>query len=275
MRIAYINSEGKTFEFTQNKKIRIKDADFHTFTYGYNSIELAYGVEVESFTKEPYNYPIELYFCGSAASRAELIADFHDAGVTDIATKKPGKLIRGEWYINCYIIEGDNYPHETQPNTTVMTASFFCPYPSWIHEESFQFLPQENDQPIGGLDFPTDFPLDFAAEEFGAEIREVDHYAPSHFLMRYYGPCADPRVVINGYPYQIFTNLESKEYLEIDSRKNSVTKFLTNGATADLYNSRSFEYSVFEKIPSGRLAFNWPGTFGYDLILYLERSVPK
>lgn len=275
MRIAYINSEGKVFEFLNNNRIKIADADFHKYTYGYDGTELTYGVEVENFKKDPITYPIELNFYGSTKNREQHIADFDDAAAYDRENKKTGKIIWGEWYISCYVIEGDTYPSEKQSNVTVKEVSLLCPYPFWIRDVSFQFIPQKSEQSTGGLDFPTDFPFDFAPEEFGVEVRQVDHYTSSDFVMRYYGPCVEPKVMVNGYPYQIFTTLEVNEYLEINSKKNSVTKFLANGTTVDLYNSRSFKNSVFEKIPGGRLVFNWPGTFGVDLTLFLERSVPK
>lgn len=275
MRIAYINSEGKAFEFLNNKNIKIKDADFYKYSYGYEGTELTFGVNVERFKKGPSTYPVELLFYGSSKNRSKQIADLHEAVAVDRINKEPGKLIYGDWYIKCYVIEGDTYPYENQPNITVKETSLFCPYPFWIREKSFEFLPKNTDQTADGLDFPTDFPFDFTPEQSGIEVREVEHFDSSNFLMRYYGPCENPSVSINGYPYRIFTTLEANEYLEIDSRKNSVTKFMANGETSDLYNSRSFKQSVFEKIPSGRLVINWTGTFGIDLTLYLERSVPK
>lgn len=275
MRVAYCNSEGKTFEFLNNRKIKFKEADFHKYNYGYESIDLGIGVKINQFKKEPYKTKLELYFYGSAKNRGKEIAEFHDATIVDINKMHTGKLIWEEWYIPCYIIEGDTYPSETQANATVQEATLLCPRPFWIKEKNLQFLPQKQEQTVEGLDFPTDFPFDFTTEEFGVEVQEVDHFVESDFLMRFYGPCSNPKLTINGYPYQIFTTLETNEYLEINSRKNSIIKYMANGTTANLYNSRSFEYSVFEKIPSGRLVFNWIGTFGIDITLFLERGVPK
>jgi hypothetical protein len=33
--------------------------------------------------------------------------------------------------------------------------------------------------------------------------------------------------------------------------------------------------SVFEQIPAKSLSLSWPGTFGFDLTLYEERSEPR
>ena len=93
--------------------------------------------------------------------------------------------------------------------------------------------------------------------------------------MTIYGPCENPRILINGYPRQIFTSLESNEYLVIDSRDSTVIKHLANGTTVSVYNSRQFQPSIFEKIPSGLLSIDWTGLFGFDVTLFLERSEPK
>jgi hypothetical protein len=156
-----------------------------------------------------------------------------------------------------------------------LDLEFTCDYPYWIKEERIQFLPNMQNRALNGLNFPTDFPFDFASGSSESVKWETNHYAPSDFEMIIYGPCVNPRVLINEYPYQIFTELEKNEYLILNSKDNTITKFLSNGTTANLYNSRQFSPSVFEKVPGEQLTFNWSGNFGFDLTLYLERSEPK
>lgn len=275
MSISYINSSGKTFEFTKENGIRVMDADFHKYSYEYEGSELEFGIEKEKFKKKPCTYPAKLYFYGSSNKRSQRMNELHDAAEFDRSNRKRGKLFRGDWYIGCYIIEGDSYSHEDLNGVTVKDISFFCPYPFWIREVSKQFIPGSSSESLDGSNFPTDFPFDFAAEETGNEKWYIDHYTSSHFKMTIFGPCEDPRIFVNGYPYQIITTLAKEEYLVIESRGNTVTKYYTDGSTKNLYNSRSFANSVFEKIPCGQLQFNWSGTFGFDLTLYLERSEPK
>lgn len=73
MRVAYCNSEGKTFEFLNNRKIKFKEADFHKYNYGYESTDLGIGAKINQFKKEPYKNKLELYFCGSAKSRGKIL----------------------------------------------------------------------------------------------------------------------------------------------------------------------------------------------------------
>ena len=39
-----------------------------------------------------------------------------------------------------------------------------------------------------------------------------------------YGPCADPKIMIEGNTYQIFETLEKNEYITIDSQKKTIVK---------------------------------------------------
>lgn len=82
----------------------------------------------------------------------------------------------------------------------------------------------------------------------------------------------NPKVLINGYPYEVLTTLENNEYLIINSMEQTITKYLSNGATANLFDARGYDYSVFEKIPSGLISVSWSGDFGIDLYVFLKRK---
>ena len=81
-------------------------------------------------------------------------------------------------------------------------------------------------------------------------------------------------MAINGYPYQINDTLEATEYLVIDSTNHTVTKYLANSTNVSIFDKRDKTKSVFEKIPAGTLNLTWTGLFGFDLVLFDERSEP-
>lgn len=194
----------------------------------------------------------------------------------DIIANKNGTLYADSgYYMFCRFVASNKENWRMGIPFMFNTFSVLSDYPVWIKESTKQFLPHSSEDSTDGLDFPFDFAFDFAPEQVGVAKWSVDHYAPSDFRMIVYGPCSEPKILINGHPYQIHTELEASDYLVIDSRKNTVTKYMANGTTANLYNSRNFKNSVFEKIPAGDLTINWSGNFGFDITLYLERSEPK
>lgn len=153
--------------------------------------------------------------------------------------------------------------------------TLLAPSLEWIQEAKKSFYPQEEKTSIEGLDFEFDFEFDFAENKRGVEQWNVDHITSSDFKMIIFGPCINPRILINGYPYEVTATLEKQEYMVIDSIEQTVTKYMSNGTAANLFNERGFDHSVFERIPPGLLTVNWPGDFGFDMVLLLKRREAK
>ena len=144
----------------------------------------------------------------------------------------------------------------------------------WVVEATRQFFPQLEETAASGIDFQYDYPFDFAGEKRGIAAWDVDHIIPSEYRMIIYGPCVNPKILINDYPYEFFVTLESREYLIIDSQKRTIRRYLTNGTVQNLFNQRAQKQTVFERIPSGLLNVNWSGDYGFDLTLFLNRREP-
>lgn len=268
MIIKYVNAFGDSVELN-NANIKLREADFFSYEWDVTEASGKY-----TLSKAPKRYEAYIEVTGNSAMKKAKLNNFFEITERDVIADRTGKLYLGEQYLECYVIQSKTEPAESpigvDKNLVILSAK-----PFWITEEKYIFYAASSPSAASGLDFPFDFPFDFAPEENETEYRTVDHYAPSHFKMLVYGPCVNPKITINGYPRQVFTTLESNEYMIIDSRENSVTKYLANGTTQDIYNSRQFAPSIFEKIPGGQLTFNRSGTFGYEVMFYLERSEPK
>lgn len=192
----------------------------------------------------------------------------------DVIAAQPGRLYLNDFYLVCYITASQKSNWETGvllTNTFTVTTDS----PLWIQDISKSFPENGQSGDVGGLDFPFDFSFDFAVSERGFMHWNIDHFTDSHFLMTIYGACTNPMILINDYPYEVTASLESNEYLTINSRENTIIQHLANGQTKNLFNNRQKQQSVFRKIPSGQVSFNWSGDFGFDLTLFLERSEPK
>lgn len=185
-----------------------------------------------------------------------------------------GRLYVNDTFLQCHVQASKKSNWQGYVLAEV-ELTFSAPALAWTTELKKEFLPQSSAMAIGGLGFPFGFPFGFADERSGTAVWDVEHVTSSDFQMIIYGPCVNPRILINGWPYEVFTTLEQREYLVIDSRNYTVLKYLSNGTVQNLFNERGLEKSVFERIPPGLLRFNWAGTFGYDLILFLERREAK
>ena len=263
----YINHLGEVIEFGKGS-ILINENDFRDYEWTYLSEnEKITGFKKGIITKE---LPVIVY----GKNAKEIADDIFEKIEKDVVSNKKGKMYVGDYYITGRFITA-SYEGYTKAYSIEFTLKFVVEEGTWIKEAKKQFYPQEEQDDSVGFDFPMNFPIDFAATGVGYKTWNVDHYTKSHFEMTIYGPCVNPRVLINEYPYQIFTELQKGEYLILSSRENTVIKVLSDSSQENIYNSRQFYPSVFEKIPNGNLEINWSGKFGFDITLYLERSKPK
>lgn len=195
----------------------------------------------------------------------------------DVLDGKDGRIHTDTgYYMHCKIIGSEKSNWKMGLPFMSNTMTILADRPIWIHEESRSFPPvssMQQDQAF--LDYEHDYNYDYTMPYGGDVIWNVEHFAPCEFLMTIFGPAFDPRVVINGHPYQVYTTLYRNEYLKIDSRENKVVKYLENGIQQDIYDLRAKQESVFDSITPGNISVVWSGEFGFDLTLFCERSEPR
>lgn len=273
MRIAYVNSQGKTFEFTNNKYIKIEDADLHKTSYGYTGRQLLIGTTVDQIIKEPCTYPVKLLFLGSAKTRAQNMDELADAAAYDRKHLVMGKLIRDEWSIDCYIMDEDGYPDDSRYGATAKDISFFCPRTVWTKENVYSFISTEIAS-NHNKDYPGKYPHRYANSDGDGYIINPN-YMESNFKINIFGPVINPQVCIGENTYLVNVILEDGEYVTIDSRSKTVVKVLTNGEKVNAFHNRKKGTDFFAKIQTGRQYVSWTGKFVFDITIYEERSEPK
>ena len=272
----YVTGTGnETFILNQSYEVMIGSCNPHSSEWNYESIEKKYGIEITSFGKDPIEIPITMKYRGTEQEIYQNVDSFFEASERDVINMTPGRLYIADEYVTGFFLSHSS----SQSNEfygVQEELNFLVPYPFWIKEETKSFAQiKESENPDGFLDYEYDYLYDYSAPDGGNVIWKVDHYAPCEFLMIIFGPVADPRIVINGHPYQVYDTLLENEYMQIDSRKNTVIKYMANGTRQNLYDLRAKMESVFEPIAPGNVVVNWPGSYGFDLTLYLERSEPR
>ena len=243
-------------------------------TYGYKMA--AKSIPVKLAVLCDYTIPLEQ----RKLEWKEAVNHLCDVISADVADDKNGKLYTDTgFYLSCKIVGSQKTDWRMGLPIMFNTLSVLSDKPVWIREETKEFFPQaeisDAASQSNGLDYPYDYQYDYTAQKIGTSDWYIDHYDSSEFLMTIFGPCVNPRILINGYPYEVFDTLESNEYIIVDSRNNSVVKYLVNGTTQDLYDLRAKEQSIFEPIPSGNINFSWSGAFGFNITLFIERNEPR
>lgn len=267
MNITYIASSGNIYPL-EAARIRIQDANFHSWDFKAESTELVHGSRIAMFRKQSAKYEILLIIRGTPVARAAILNALHDDFENDMRRLQAGRIVWGDWYCDCYITASDTNPHPDVEQFTENKISIMIPSGFWMREESRTFA-EVRPSPTGFLKYKYDYPYDYTPPKAMQDTWETEAPFPSEFRMEISGPCVNPRVTINGYPYMVNTSVPSGETLVIDSRSHTVMM-----GDINLFDSRNKAQSVFEKIPEGSLTFAWEG-FSFGLTLFEERSEPK
>lgn len=266
------------YENNRGKRIELMKYPYHLITgdfFSYEWEEITYGNKIYGFRKKKITKKdIKMDVFCRKSEFADAMNTLEDVFSQDRIDKKPGRLYVNGFYLSCYVHSVD--PSEWEDGIySVVILTVITDNPQWVKEEKISFLPRQIEAESEFLDYPFDYPFDYTASSSGAEQWYIGGNSESPFDMTIFGPCTDPRVVINDHPYEIYTSLERDEYLILDTRNHFITKYHSNGYQSSLYNSRRMDRSVFDALPPGNLTILWPGTFGIDLIAYTERSAPK
>lgn len=266
MIVKYVNSMNESVVLNGDG-IKLREADFYDHKWDKEDID-----KKIIFAKEEKEYKAVIEITGTRQVKRNKLNNFLEIVEKDIYLGKKGKLFYGDFYLECNITEEKSEPAES-PIGVIKEIGIFCEKAVWIKEQNNSFPPFENSSG-NNKRYPGMYPHRYANGLSGAYLIN-EHFTDSNFLLRIYGPVANPQVFIGEYPYLIYTILEQGEYLEINSRDQTVIKYLLSGHQANIYHSRAKRKSVFRKIPPGRQIVSWTGKFPLDIVLYEERSEPK
>ena len=152
----------------------------------------------------------------------------------------------------------------------------------WRHDlDTLHYWPTSASGGTADLDLPTDMPFDLAG---GAKLDTLVNTSllPRPWRMTIFGPATNPSIVIGGNTHQIDVTIPDGGYLTVDAidGEKAVTLVDQQGNRTNVFDKArrgtgqgSGEY-IFERIPAGTSTLSWSNSFGFDLTVVEERSVP-
>ncbi len=194
----------------------------------------------------------------------------------DVLAGQYGTLQIGDYKLQCYVRESAKGEYLSSKKHMQVTLSIVTDRPYWTKEKTYVFNAANtgagnNDS---HLDFSYDFPYDYA-DSLNTTGFTNGNFVQTNFKLAIYGACTNPKVLINGHAYEVFTQVEAGQVLVIDSIEKTVQLTRTTGETVNLFSLRNKESYIFEKIPAGDCSVGQSENFCFDLTLIEERSEPK
>ncbi len=272
--LKYVNHKKETIVWGEGSPYHYQDVEFHDWEYDYD-VQMNEVVHMEPLARE--------FSMKSLVSRGTLEARnrmFEVLGA-DPAANVDGTLeAAGGWRLRCRVCRSEKDRWWADEAYMRDDLTFVAANPVWTRESltSFGIVEDEDEQAEEGKGYPYGFPYDYRTSRRTANT-VTSEFGECDFLLRVYGPCIDPYVIVGGNRHECAVSLAAGQKLEIDTRAKSATVVYEGGATSNAYpllvtGSVDSGHYPFRKARAGENAVSWPGTFAFDIVLYDERSEP-
>lgn len=201
-----------------------------------------------------------------------IMDDITDIFDYDVYNKSQGRFYIGDYYLLCNIIMMKPSNVNLHRKKLRISLTVTTDKPFWLKETKYSFI--KGDVSQIGLKYPFTYPFVYGG---GSGMSEVvnDYIKPCDFKLIVYGSVSNPSVMIGNNAYTIYTDINSQERIEIDSRNRTAVKVNSVGERLSIFGLQDFRYEIYRKIDIGLNQVTWSGSFGFDLFLYEERSRPK
>lgn len=198
----------------------------------------------------------------------------------DVLAGRAGSLEICGYAASCYVIGAVPTNYWMDDRFAEISLTVLLPGSVWTKETLHHFTPEMSTGFGSGIDFPFEFPFDFAASRPPRAIIN-DAMSPGPFIWRVFGPARDPYFKAGDSLHQVKVTLRNGERLEVDSRPGMRTavKLSAAGEAISVFDKRvrgslgSGTY-LFEPIPSGRIELSWDNGYAFDLVLVDQTSTP-
>ncbi len=197
----------------------------------------------------------------------------------DMASGEAGTfVVDGEWETRAWIAKSE--PQSITPTMVETQLTVVLVDGVWRRESMTHFEPRI-DTGASGLDYPYDYPHDYAGMPLTVVLSN-DTGAPQPVRLTVFGPAVNPYVVIGANRYEVDVTVPSESRLEIDGVGDVKTVVLVDqyGNTSNVFDKavrgggRDSGTYIFQPIPVGDSVVGWTGGFEFDLTTCDERGEP-
>lgn len=267
-KVIYINHLNESFSLGENG-IFINENDLHDYMWAYNTESN----KISYFERGIVSKTLPIVVANP--NGYSIINDLMEICEKDVLAKQYGRLIIGGYYLNCYILGSKKKNYSLRRGYLNAELSLITDSSQWIKETTKTFS-DDGSGAVGGknLDFPFDFPYDFASPTSVKNLINPS-FADTDFKLIVYGEVTNPSIYINGHLYEVNCYVAANEYLTINSKEKTITITRNNGEVINHFKDRNKESYIFEKISSGENSISWIGDITFEITLYEERSEPK
>jgi len=272
-KIMYINHLNEKVCFGEDG-VYANENDLRDFSWNVGSRNNKIATFKKGLVKKSLQYMIA---CRSRDEGTRIKNRIFEIMEKDILTKTPGKMIIGDYYLQCFVSESRKSEYLINEGYMIVDLTIQTDNPEWIRETTTSFsitsVATVSDA-VQYLDYEYDYPHDYAS---GVSSREIINsgIAEAAFRMIFYGPCTNPTIYISGHKYAVNVDVAEGEYLTVDSTGKTIILTRYDGEKVNCYGSKDRDWYIFKRIPTGPNEIIIANdSLNFDITLLEERSEP-
>lgn len=267
----HINSQGEVLDFLSlgiyANENELRDYEWSVTTE--NNL-------IAGFSRGVVNRTIPFMFYCNEDKAVEIKNQFYEHFDIDIITFKPGYFQINEYKFYCYITQNKKSNYLRSKRYLEIEIQVTSDRPSWVKEDIYSFFGNQvtNIKADSEKMYSYSYPYTYGRNLGSSELL-LDTLGSNEFKLIVYGPVSNPSITIGENLYNVNIDLNVSEYLTIDSKEREIYVTDIYGNKENVFNKRNKENYIFSKINKGNQSVLWSGGFGFDIIIYDERSEPK
>lgn len=276
MLVYYENSAGRKFTLYGDGLTFINPMELHSWGWDYTLSNRITGMggDASDFARYPRSFELELRMRGMNHQEfLNQVNGLHDITEADMIAGSPGRLYVDDQYLVCYLaVAGKEPVHPRNSNYMVRSVTVLAVEPYWCTPVQISLNPT-TDEPSNenGKKFNLRYAYRYGTGLSGATIIN-EHYAPAPAIIEFYGPVANPSIIIAGVTYGVDVTLTATDRLVIDQVKHQIYTVSETGVKTNKFNQRNKYYDIFTPIPVGAHNITYSGDFAVSITMIQQRS---
>lgn len=269
-KLKYVNHINEILEFGEGS-LFVNSNDLRDFAWDITSKN----DRISGFKKGIVKKTIPIILkCNSEKEGIKLRNQIFEVFEKDILAKKHGKFFIGDYYLRCFVTGSEKKEYLFNNEYMRLSLTVQTDFPQWVKEMTTVYS-ANSESTEDFLDFSYDFPFDFKSNIVSSEIINTS-FIPSDFVINIFGYILNPTLYIAGHEYTVNVEVDTGDYLTINSVNKTIVLNKFNGERINCFNKRNWDSYIFKKIPAGTSIITSPNNQIYfDVTLFEERSEPK
>lgn len=275
-RVAYVNHLGRSVDLNC-EGVKVNTGVLNDWELSVSSLN-GY---VSGFKREMAEKPVAgIVFEHGSEPALRKLDELYEASIVDTDSEgfeapPYGRLVIGDWYMLCWN-KGSAYDRTWYEEAGDFTVTLVSDMPLWTREIPQTFV-NEVDEDATGLDYPHDYPFDYAKSGLAWAVRNNSpRRCPVRITVE--GPASNWSVSIADNEHKLTCDLEEGERVVIDGRDETVTLYdnLGNPENAfDKIGGTFEEHSgsyIFEPVPPGESSIVLNNIDKAEVVVYEQRD---